>query len=362
MDANPQHLFYAVKNNNIEMMETLLNEHVYEPNFINYLVLYSAFKGHVYAMDLLRRHGGTINDVIFNIDRFPETYTLVNKTPLILACQFGHIDVIKYLIENGVDVNYKNPNGMTALMIACSHRQIDAVKTLLESQLCDVNITDDYGETAIFYAKSPQIIDWLLTYGGDINHQNNHGKTALLLSFFKNNDDLAIKLLEYGADINLNSAEIQSLLADAIIEDNYERIKIMLEYGVDMTSPDPLFSAVRLSKHEIIDMMLTHGANPNLQSSETGDSLLLLATRRHDHETMKMLLDHGADPNSQHIHSKTPTLLYAIIWNDYDATKILLDHGANPKIGLFKNKTALEIAREQHKDRRIYELLKSYAI
>ena len=41
----------------------------------------------------------------------------VNRTIFILACYKGHLDNVKFLIENGVDVNKEDGNGRTALSI-----------------------------------------------------------------------------------------------------------------------------------------------------------------------------------------------------------------------------------------------------
>jgi ankyrin repeat protein len=37
------------------------------------------------------------------------------RTPLHLACSAGHLDIVKYLIENGADINCKDRWGATPL-------------------------------------------------------------------------------------------------------------------------------------------------------------------------------------------------------------------------------------------------------
>jgi ankyrin repeat protein len=51
------------------------------------------------------------------------------KTPLIKACEQGHIEVAQLLIDNGAKINIKDNNGNTALMVTSD----DKVKQLLKS-------------------------------------------------------------------------------------------------------------------------------------------------------------------------------------------------------------------------------------
>jgi ankyrin repeat protein len=56
------------------------------------------------------------------------------KTPLILAAQNGHEDIISYLLERGAEVNGRNAaDGTTALMWAANTGRARIVELLLES-------------------------------------------------------------------------------------------------------------------------------------------------------------------------------------------------------------------------------------
>ena len=39
----------------------------------------------------------------------------VNHNIVVLACKSGHLDIVKFLIENGADVNKEGSNGWIAL-------------------------------------------------------------------------------------------------------------------------------------------------------------------------------------------------------------------------------------------------------
>jgi ankyrin repeat protein len=59
--------------------------------------------------------------------------SLHGQTPLHFACIDGNIDIVKVLLENGVDVNLTNASGQTPLHVACSKGHTDVVQLLIDS-------------------------------------------------------------------------------------------------------------------------------------------------------------------------------------------------------------------------------------
>jgi ankyrin repeat protein len=62
------------------------------------------------------------------------------------------IDIAKFLIQRGANVNAKDKTGMTALMVAASHNNAPMVGLLLESG-ADASAKNDQGQTASDIAK-----------------------------------------------------------------------------------------------------------------------------------------------------------------------------------------------------------------
>jgi ankyrin repeat protein len=93
---------------------------------------------------------------------------------LCTASRFRNIEIIKHLIENGADVNFKNKTfGFTPLMKASNSANLDGIKILLENG-ADVNAKSTYGSTAldrivdksdISEERKNKIISLLLKYG-----------------------------------------------------------------------------------------------------------------------------------------------------------------------------------------------------
>ena len=110
------------------------------------------------------------------------------ETPLCVAIRLGCMDIVKYLVENGADVNKGKPNGSrgfafvpvgtTPLHIAVDSRNLEIIKYLVEHG-ADVKKQDSEGTTPLMFAKSKlqkatwdyqkqkyrKIIDYLISKG-----------------------------------------------------------------------------------------------------------------------------------------------------------------------------------------------------
>ena len=80
----------------------------------------------------------------------PNKMNKVDITPLMIASQRGHHEIIDLLWKYGVEVNDIGPSGDTALHRVC-HRNIKAVETLL-SLSADPCIANKFGHTPVDYA------------------------------------------------------------------------------------------------------------------------------------------------------------------------------------------------------------------
>ncbi len=89
--------------------------------------------------------------------------------------------------------------------------------------------------------------------------------------------------------------------------------------------------AVVFDLEDVIQDLLTKGANPNCLTT-TGDNLLSVAIKHTNNpKIILMLLNAGAEPNTKDTYGNTP-LHRAILKNNPALVKILLNAGANPNI------------------------------
>jgi ankyrin repeat protein len=103
---------------------------------------------------------------------------------LVEAIESGNVEVVKKLIEEGVNVNLSR-NGVTPLMLAASKGNTEIAEVVLQAGV-NINAKDDDGWTALHKAAFAQagtaIIELLMQSGIDVAALNNSKKTALMLA------------------------------------------------------------------------------------------------------------------------------------------------------------------------------------
>ena len=55
------------------------------------------------------------------------------KTPLHVPCESGELEIVKFLLDNYIDVNVTDDSGQTPLHLACESGEFEIVKFLLDN-------------------------------------------------------------------------------------------------------------------------------------------------------------------------------------------------------------------------------------
>ena len=167
-------------------------------------------KGNINIVKLLIKNGAT-----------PQA-TKYGMTPLKGAIYSGNPKIIKYLIENGDDVNFKNYVGQSILMEAAKGADPNIVRLLLDN---GAKVNDKAKDntsalyeliSAIRYSgfkplKASSKIDYinyiktlrlLIEAGADVNNSNTYGVTCLVVATHLGKVQVVEILIEAGADVN----------------------------------------------------------------------------------------------------------------------------------------------------------------
>jgi ankyrin repeat protein len=92
-------------------------------------------------------------------------------TPLYYAAEKGRIEIVRLLCDRGADVEARTsgwPPGSRPLHLAAMYGHISVVKELIEVRNADINARDDDGRTALMYARgnSHDTVVYLISKGG----------------------------------------------------------------------------------------------------------------------------------------------------------------------------------------------------
>lgn len=182
-------------------------------------------------------------------------------------CAIGNLDIVKSLINIGMDINKRNKNGISALMYACKENQMDIVKYLLSLDV-NVNDVDSNQNSAFMYAIKTgniDIIKELIDHNANINAKNKNGETPLILSIKDKNIKVMKYLLSRGADVNVKTPHGKGSLSFAVKSGDIGIINCLGEYikdkrGVDKKSMKPkvciIHNLERIKRNEDITKYL----------------------------------------------------------------------------------------------------------
>ena len=186
---------------------------------------------HFQVLKLLLDHGVDIND------RNSEGFTILNYLPRDFGMSKWYFEMFKWFFENGGDIHAKGHFGQTFL-IQVSDCNLEFVQFLLDHG-ADINDRDDYGDTALIRASNAghkKIVDLLLNKGADANAQNKYGDTALMFATSVVNEEIVHLLLDKGAEVNLKNKDDHTALMFASSAGNEKIVYLLLEKGAEVNA------------------------------------------------------------------------------------------------------------------------------
>ncbi len=222
--------------------------------------------------------------------------------------------------------------------------KIAKIETLVRQDASLVHWRDDNGKTALFYARSTGMVDFLGACGADLNARDHDGMTPLTHAVLQQRESVCRLLIMLGAAVRTMSARLNSPCGDgasplhcAAHVLNEDIVRVLLASGADPNSVarshgwTPLFEAVhagigRVVAKEILAEQARRGEDGEAQHSVAGDAATVSARAV---SIVELLLHHGGRPDTHDGRGNTPLLL-AIRNRNRAIVRLLLDHGAAP--------------------------------
>jgi len=308
------------------------------------------------------------------------------------SCWKENLDVIKYLIKNGININLQTQGGNSPLNIAILFNNKNAIECLLTAG-ADINLKDSTGCTPLKKAvqenDSLDIIELLIKHGANIDEPDNDGWTPLMNAVYNDESKIARLLLTYQANVNLKNSIGYTPIWYAVINKDTSIITELVPSGADINSNDSagwtsIFPAIHSGDKEFVEFMIEKGSDINHQGgpgkrtplmelitckelfNDPDDYLELIKTfisltkdidvsdkgglSALDYSVIfnqifvtESLVLNGANVNKKDTAGTTP-LMHAAGNNNREAVKMLLDYGADINSRNSLGSTALHYA------------------
>jgi ankyrin repeat protein len=315
------------------------------------------------AIQVLLDAGANVNAV--------ETWS--NTTPLMWAATEGHTEAVRMLAKAGADLNAQSlflPIDTARGFEGSSPRarQADEVGPVYHAS----------GEmTALMFAAREghlEVAKVLVEAGADLNKVAGDGKDALSLALFNGNYAIASFLIDSGSDVNKADArgfnplfwavdrrnmETAPNFPWTVTEDPLPLVKKLLDAGANPNqlvndtpqarmrggSPrivfaTPLMRAAFSADLELVNLLLSYGADPSIKSKDNETTLAAAAGLGFIHgfhkmlpyserlEVIKLMVKLGGDVNWQDNYGISP-LMAAANLGDVPIIQYLVDQGAD---------------------------------
>lgn len=141
------------------------------------------------------------------------TFANRRKPMVAIAASRGHLDTIRWLHDQGCELDALSRSGTSALMHAAAkgHKH---VLTWLAKKGCDLNRTNNDGDTALSLACEygrRSIVKWLIKHGADVSHTNRYGLFPLSLAASNGHVSLIEWLLANGCPLETRHYPMRSV-------------------------------------------------------------------------------------------------------------------------------------------------------
>lgn len=254
-------------------------------------------KGNFQIVEMLLGHGAFVDSVDGDF-----------ATPLHYAARGGETAIISLLLDAGANPNNLNSGLESPYMCAVLNGHVDSVR-VLEKGGADTHLRNRYGKTVLHKAARSGAKNVLVSISmdpatrQDLDAENVLGQSFLFQAVRKPSIPMSY-LLNLALPAKAYEAREDNLLNGAIEKRSTAEVKMLLRrvptsLMLDLVNrrhyctETPLFTAIRLSKVDLITLLLEAGAQLELDGSAHGTALMMAcATGRL--AAVKVLVARGA--------------------------------------------------------------------
>ncbi|XP_021701891.1 serine/threonine-protein phosphatase 6 regulatory ankyrin repeat subunit B isoform X2 [Aedes aegypti] len=257
----------------------------------------------------------------------------------------GNNDVLSEMINHlsTTDIqkamNRQSSVGWTPLLIACNRGHMDLVNTLLANH-ARVDVFDNEGRSALHLAAEHgylQVCDALITNKAFINSKSRVGRTALHLAAMNGYTELVKFLIrDHNAVVDILTLRKQTPLHLAAASGQMNVCKLLLELGANIDATDdvgqkPIHVAAQNNYSEVAKLFLQQHPNLVMATSKDGNTCAHIAAMQGSVKVIEELMKfdrNGVISTRNKLTDSTPLQL-AAEGGHADVVKVLVRAGAS---------------------------------
>jgi ankyrin repeat protein len=258
----------------------------------------------------------------------------ISQSTLCFATKSNNTQLVSMLLNAGANVDGRSRNVVSALRAAVDWENLDLVKFLLEAG-ADVNpnvMVNKFARLktplqAASYLGNIDLVRILLNAGARVNTS---------VSRNVDRDEPHVTALQDA--VATGESELVEMLLEAVVRKNAKLAQTLLDAGAEVNSParviaesTPLYAAIEWGDPIVIQTLLDAGANINAPiTNENGKTALAATVSRRDTKLIHSMWIAGVDVNnpSARLWGKT-ALETAVETGDIRLVRYLLDVGAD---------------------------------
>ncbi|CXI52726.1 ankyrin, putative [Plasmodium berghei] len=252
-----------------------------------------------------------------------------------LASNDGNIELIKYLLKSGIDINSKTKiRKYTALHICASKGDIKTVKFLVNNN-ADINALTYNNETALWFASISNHLNVCkyLLQNGALSYLNKKGDSALHAASTMGNYEVVKLLIDNSANITHLDVNLLEPIHYASFEGHKGIVKILMYKQIEQTLKETMDKI-------IYNMKIYNVYTKNLETyyyfkyksiikKKVMSKILCCVITSGSYKLVKYILKKGANVNYFDIHLQLFPIHAAAVSGNIKIFKALIHKGAN---------------------------------
>ena len=220
-------------------------------------------------------------------------------TPILIAAQEGQTDVVKLLHKHGAKIDVVTLDGTTIVHRAAQNGHMETVKAvlLLASECTDEAEATRHKTAKHAPTKAPSFVKWL------VNEPRADDGTTPAFFASQNGHLETVKLLQkWGADFGI-----------ATLDDGQT----------------PVFTASNQGRLDVVQFLANHGCNLNAAATDDGATPMYAAALQGHTKVVRFLADNGAAVDTPLTTDATSPVFVASFEGHTEVVRILCEHGAD---------------------------------